>query len=488
MRAAVGAMHTAPSNYSPSIAGSRQSADRWRQPALRSKRDHPGGPGWRHPHRPCPESQGRIGLYIETVALLFSTTLLSPPTEIVETSVDIRYWGGTGAGWDILVTGYPWCSGSAAGDVGGSMKSSALIPLVFLMVSCSAQAAGLSSLKGPPEPPASHFRGSCESDPDGTKFAEKACYTSYYPGEQGFRGRYRRPRCASSPQVTRDQRDVLARVYSRAPDYLQSRLCRLTQVFVIRPAPWGPVGWGFWEGPDRPPGTGVYLAIADRELRSRKSIADAENQIVDQLLGVAPAFRNRALLSARLRAEDSSDPTLTILGAIAHEMGHVLVADANADGTDIHHPRRRVSGPPRSACFEEAFLGTSWNADIFHRNMRRWVDFGDQHNNRQINPASTFNLERERSAVRLRQFAAVGNAIERVYRNREFVSVQADVAPEEDVVETYKFKVLADATPNQPIVFRLGTQEINVRDLVESGIPARKVQCLRDLGFLTSPP
>jgi hypothetical protein len=161
------------------------------------------------------------------------------------------------------------------------------------------------------------------------------------------------------------------------------------------------------------------------------------------------------------------------------------MADANADGTDIRHPRRRVSGPPRSACFEDAFLGTSWNADIFHRNMRRWVDFGDQHYNRQTNPAAVFNVQRVRSTARLHNFAAVGNIIESVYRSREFVSVQADVAPEEDMVETYKYKVLADATPNQPIVFRLGTQDVNVRDLVESAVPARKVQCLRDLGFLT---
>jgi hypothetical protein len=34
----------------------------------------------------------------------------------------------------------------------------------------------------------------------------------------------------------------------------------------------------------------------------------------------------------------------------------------------------------------------------------------------------------------------------------------------------------------------LGRREINARDLLESEIPVKKVQCLRDLGFLTGQP
>jgi hypothetical protein len=366
------------------------------------------------------------------------------------------------------------------------MKSSALIPLVALMAAHSAQAAETPYQTGPTEPPVSHFQGSCDSDPDGTKFAEKACYTNYYPGDAGFGRDYRPPACLKKT-VTKRQKEVLAKIYSRAPDYLQAKLCRLTQLFVTRPSPWGPVGWGFWEGPDRPPGKGVYLAISARELARKKSIADAENETADQLLGSGDGGLRRGPRVARLRAEDS-DPVLTILSEVAHEMGHVLLADANADGQNIGHPRRRVSGPPRSACFEDAFLGTSWNADAFHKHMRRWVDFGFQNHNIQKNPDSEFNLERVRRAVRASKFDVASDAIENVYRNKEFVSLQAKVAPEEDLAETYRYKVLVDASPNKPIVFRLGRREINARDLLESEIPAKKVQCLRDLGFLTGRP
>lgn len=372
-------------------------------------------------------------------------------------------------------------------NIGGvAMNSSTLIPLVFLTAAYSAQAAEQSYQTNPTEPPVSHFQGSCESDPDGTKFASKACFTDYYPGDSLYGRDYRPPTCLKKT-VTKRQKEVLAKIYRRAPDYLQAKLCRLTQLFVTRPAPWGPVGWGFWEGPDKPPGKGVYLAISARELERKKSIADAENEIADQLLGLADGGRRRGPRVARLRAEDS-DPVLTILSAVAHEMGHVLLADANADGQDIDHPRRRVSGPPRNACFEDAFLGTSWNADAFHKNMRRWADFGFQNHNIQKNPDSEFDLERVRSAVDARRFDVASDAIENVYRNKEFVSLQAKVAPEEDLAETYRYKVLVDASQNKPIVFRLGDREINARDLLESEIPAKKVQCLRDLGFLTAQP
>src|SRR5260370_20076680 len=232
------------------------------------------------------------------------------------------------------------------------MNSSAWTSLSVLMVSYSAQAAETPYQSGPTERPVSVFQGSCDSDSDGTKFAEKGCYTNYYPGEAGFGRAYRPPACIKNT-VTKRQKEVLAKIYSRAPDYLQAKLCRLTQLFVTRPAPWGPVGWGFWEGPDKPPGKGVYLAISARELERKKSIADAENEIADQLLGLADGGRRRGPRVARLRAEDS-DPVLTILSAVAHEMGHVLLADANADGQNIDHPRRRVSGPPRNAYFEDA--------------------------------------------------------------------------------------------------------------------------------------
>jgi hypothetical protein len=363
------------------------------------------------------------------------------------------------------------------------MKSSALIPLVVLIVAYSAQAAEKSY---PTDPPVSHFQGSCDSDPDGTMFAKRACYTTFDPGHAPFGPSYRPPICDKSHTVTELQRELLAKAYSRAPDYVKAKLCRLTQLFVAEysTGPWA--SWGLWEGPDRKPGISVYIGISERELgsASKKSLADAENEITGELLGLPDRGRHKRPRLARLRSTDPPDPALTVLAALAHELGHALLADANTDGTDARHPRRKVSGPPQSACFEDAFLGLSWDAERFHRHMRRWVDFGKQYHNRPKNPDVEFNLKRLRAAVSKGKVDAANDAIRDVYRSTEFLSFNASVNPWEDVADTYKYKVLSDAMPNQTIEF----QKINVLDYLKSGTPAKKVECLRDLGFLTGQP
>jgi hypothetical protein len=362
------------------------------------------------------------------------------------------------------------------------MKSGALFPLIVLtMAAYSAQAA---EQRKPTEPPVSHFQGTCDSDPDGKKFAAKACYTSYYPGEAGVGRAYRPPTCDKRKQVSNRQKEVLAKAYNRAPDYMKGKLCRLTQLFVTKAGHWGPWGWGFWEGADRPPGKGVYVAISESELATRKSIAETENNTVDRLVQLRGQKKGARLL--RLRSAAPADPELTVLGGLAHELGHVLLADSNGDGVDAAHPRREVSGPPQSACFEDAFINASWDSRRFHQNMRRWVDFGEQYNNRPKNP--DVSLRRLRALVRQGKIEAANDVIRSVYGSREFAGPAAIPNPMEDVAEAYKYKVLADATPNQAIEFRLNGQDVNVSDLLNSDILAKKVECLRALGFLTGQP
>jgi hypothetical protein len=276
---------------------------------------------------------------------------------------------------------------------------------------------------------------------------------------------------------------MLARAYKRAPDYVKGKLCRLTQLFVTAPTARAPWGWGFWEGPDRPPGKGVYVAISTQDLDGKKSTADAENETAARLLSAQGA---KGLLS--LQSAAPPDPELTVLGELAHELGHVLLADTNADGTDRRHPRRRIVGPPRSDCFENAFLVGSWDPDIFHRHMTRWVYFGQQNFNKPKNQNVRFDLDGLRAGVRKGNLGAANDAIRKVYKSGEFVSFAGAMRPEEDAVETYKAKVLVDAAPSQKLSYTLNGEEINVSDLLGSGILATKLQCLRDLGFLTGQP
>jgi hypothetical protein len=359
------------------------------------------------------------------------------------------------------------------------MKSSGLILLSFFILAPSARA---DEVPGPATPPVSHFRGPCDDDPNGMKFAGKACYTRYDPSDEPFGSGYVPPHCDKDPQLTSGQRRALAMAYVRAPQYAKDKLCRLTQLFVTHATKGGDWdSWGLWEGPDRLPGTGVYVAISEQYLASKQSFADVENQTVDQLLHVDGRTRYGARLP-RLRTADPADPELTVLGALAHELGHVLLADTNADGTDPRHPRRRVSGKPSNDCFEHAILD-SWDADTFHNNMRRWVDFGDANHNRLKN--LRFDLKSLRSAVRRGNLEPAIDAITEVYRSGEFASFFAAISPEEDFVGTYEYKVIKDAVPKAPVTLRLRRREINVLELLGSGGLAGKVQCLQNLGLLT---
>jgi hypothetical protein len=364
------------------------------------------------------------------------------------------------------------------------MKPNALFPFILLVAGASAQAADNSR---PTTPPVSHFQGTCESDLDGKKFAARACYTRDNPADAGYGADYQRPACDSSRSVTEPQKLLLAKTYVRAPDYMKGKLCRLTQIFVTEDTTEGPWGWGYWEGSDRPPGTGVFVAISGSELNKVASVADRENETVDLLLGVHGEKKKEARL-ARLRPQGADDPVLAVLGGLAHELGHALMADTNADGVNPYHPRRDVSGPPQSSCFEDAIIATSWDPDRFHHNMTRWVAFGDQAHNRPKNSQLRFNLNRLREQAERGRLDRINDLLERIYRSPEFITIPAAIRPEEDFVETYKEKVLSDAAGGQPVEFRFGRQKISVSDRLKSDVIDRKVECLRALGLLSGQP
>jgi hypothetical protein len=140
-----------------------------------------------------------------------------------------------------------------------------------------------------------------------------------------------------------------------------------------------------------------------------------------------------------------------------------------------------VSEKPDNDCFEHDILD-SWDVDAFHRHMRRWVRFGDANYN--VPKNLRFNLKRLRSDARKDKLESATDAIMEVYRSGEFVSFFAAISPEEDFVETYRYKVISDAARNQPIIFPLRGGEVNVLERMGSGRLADKVNCLKLLNLL----
>src|SRR5262249_49910653 len=84
---------------------------------------------------------------------------------------------------------------------------------------------------------------------------------------------------------------------------------------------------------------------------------------------------------SRRRTRRRAVPGAGVLAVLAHELGHVLLADVNADGTGgmgisvaNEHPRSLLCSKPAIDCFEHAFLEatstpTRWNAKNFHDNI-----------------------------------------------------------------------------------------------------------------------
>src|SRR5262249_14996662 len=114
------------------------------------------------------------------------------------------------------------------------------------------------------------------------------------------------------------------------------------------------------------------------------------------------------------------------------------------------HPRSLLCDKPgnrgasSNTCFDTNFVpptpGTTlWNSTTFYPGMRRWIAFVDRNGNKYQD--ATRDLDTVRGLVNTNPSGA-NAAINTLLT--EFVSVFAALSPEEDVVETYKYKILAD--------------------------------------------
>jgi hypothetical protein len=340
------------------------------------------------------------------------------------------------------------------------------------------------------------------NDPNGPAagtFLAKVCdlQTPYDPSNPTSTTGYSSPICAGTASY-KSYLSQLAAAFTLAPVDVQQKLCALTHVFVTSSTSL-PDAWGIWEiAPAQGSFTqrgngGVYIAVPGSMLMSATTLAIEENTVYARLFGIAsypptsppnlPSFT-----SASAAANSRAAGTLAIL---AHELGHILLADANADGTGVTgrmHPRTNngtaLCEQPVSRCFESDFLGTSseshrWNSNNFHANMRRWVPFGDQHGNN--HQRAGINFATLAQDVRSGSSNAVGE-MAAVYTSGEFVSVFATVSPEEDFIETYKYKVLAAAKdPATLIPLDLTfTNQGDVLQAVRNPAPdlARKIGCV----------
>jgi hypothetical protein len=216
-----------------------------------------------------------------------------------------------------------------------------------------------------------------------------------------------------------------------------------------------------------------------------RTLAEQENKMLDAIF--APDPRPAGLF---FESDDRADQGMALLSILAHELGHLLLAETNADGTgdpaNGHvHERSTLCDtqqqrPNSETCFDDDFLAL-WNAATFHRHMRRWIGFGDVRNR----PNRYLSGAHELSTVLPSPPRPANPDAAAALLDNEFASLYAAVSPEEDLVETYKYMILADVAQNSHLRLNIPQSPVYVLDKV-SGATAgtnlkRKIDCVKRL-------
>jgi hypothetical protein len=177
-------------------------------------------------------------------------------------------------------------------------------------------------------------------------------------------------------------------------------------------------------------------------------------------------------------SDPTDTPAMTILAAMAHEVGHVL-------WYDINNPNRYDPGDPRydpnTYCSAiGGFFGRSWITPV--RAPPSWRKFGEISNDQHLSPPEMKDIK----AAILRQDDSTASAlVDQIYdTSQPWASLFAAFSADEDFVETFKLAVLLNANPplqSLPIQFPyLGGKTENVPGTLAQRIELRnKLSCFQ---------
>jgi len=293
---------------------------------------------------------------------------------------------------------------------------------------------------------------------------------------------YQPPRCkGAAADVNPAYLKLIESAYDIAPPAVKRNLCKLTHVFVITadsyPVSTPLEALGRWESYDLGVnGMNMYMAIPYDMLDAASgpaSLAAEENALLFKLLNVSPP---RKSLPSFTDGPPSNASKAAILAVLAHELGHIILADTNADEPNPVSPVRPCPRP-KQGCFNGDFLGSAgehrgWNQNKF--SPRRWITFGDGHGNAHQSSIRKFEDLRV-EAGNPKNDGGTSADIQGIY-NKDFVSVFAAVSPEEDFVETFKYAALADA-PLTNLAITFGGSPMPVLGRTSAELD-RKKQCV----------
>jgi hypothetical protein len=312
--------------------------------------------------------------------------------------------------------------------------------------------------------------GMVRAQPITCNFAAKA---QFLPPGVAYDPRSRTPPPQGAP-IGQPYADDLNRAFAVAPVAFQARLCALDGVFVDQtPCATVPECIGrAWGLRVRNPaaGGGRYIAIPAALWAGRPDYSEFANHILHALIPLNSAGYSNANPGADTFA-------MTVLAALAHEYGHVR-------WYDVIDPGRVGAHSITAFCGSQFFSG--WATVSQQPNWRELQTFNHRQTHRGPDRHRTGGHVADVDAA-LGNPLVAGDMLDRLYQpSAPWPDFFAAISPDEDFVETYKFKVLTTAaTPLTSLPITIpGTRGIYREDLAADYLNGRKPELARKVGCI----
>jgi hypothetical protein len=246
------------------------------------------------------------------------------------------------------------------------------------------------------------------------------------------------------PNVTITNQAILSDLemaFCNAPPFLQRDLLSLSTIYInpcadanscglVNPTVCDPnncnlpdqqiieTSWGFRERPQQSHAGGRYIAMSAGLWRGGNHAPDLdsfETRLLNPLLLKWSEPQYQPSSSTR------GHPELTVIAALAHEMGHVRWYDVNARGPGQNYD-------PNALC-NRGFFVVSWQGNV--NAPPRWRRFGERQGRHRTGDVQIGDID---NAIINRDFPTAGRLLSRIYAvNDPWASFFAAISPDEDL-------------------------------------------------------
>jgi hypothetical protein len=250
-------------------------------------------------------------------------------------------------------------------------------------------------------------------------------------------------------------RKDLSKAFEIAPDFFRDKLCALTYVFVVQCANATQCtaedavrnSWGLREWQGAKSGKFIATSAALWQLQnSALPFHQYKNKRLALLLQtISPGIDLSHWPSPPVYypATPNNNGEISVLAALAHEMGHVLWYDAFV-------PNRGGNIDLNNFC-NGFYTPNSWSG--VNVTSKRWIDFGDQVTGETHTPDYITPL-RNHLNPSSPDFAQAGEDLNKLFSDPGLTGTLAAVSPDEDFVETYMLYVLLSSKLNNARQFQ----------------------------------